>query len=258
MSCSAMREISCRSLRQALLTSLAGLQILTFLGPGALAKKNESATIFDLAGQVAEGDNSKDTLMCETIFYSGLCDLWTKAYIGGKVADAEKIWSKILTKMKDSPSCYILVKKLYQRLESDAPENVTNTSKYGILPYANTLLAATEKAAGPNHRFVADILAFKATHYDSIKDYKAALPVRQRELAVELKATGPESEMTGFCMLDMTYELAELGRYDEGYKLAARVLKFARAHKYVRVVPLAEALESQLTAAMQRKAGPPH
>ena len=235
------------------LIALAGAsEILCPLGHGAYANDSTSE-MFDIFGHVANADKSKDTAMCETVFYSGLCDQWVKAYIGGKSGEAERIWSNILTKIKDSPSCYILVKKLFQRLESDAPESVSNSSKYGILPYSHFLLAATEKALGRQHRFVADILAFMSTHYDSIKDFKTALILRRREMEIEEKC-GPESEMTGFAMLDVAFDLGQLGRYDEARKLTLRVLKFAKARKYERVLPLALKLESELTAAMQRKA----
>jgi hypothetical protein len=238
---------------QLVLLCLAGLQLLCFAGTCALAQQKDLTNVFDLLDQAAQVDNSKDAVMCEKAFYSGLCDQWLKEYVAGKTAEADKTWAKILFKMNDSPSCYILVRKLFQRLESGAPDNATNDSKYGILTYSNQVLAATEKTLGRNHRFVCDILAFKATHYDSIKDFKAALPLRQRELDVGIKSMGPESEMTGFCMVDMAFELAKLRRYDEGHRLVLRALKLAQTHKYARLLPAAQKLENQLHSAMLLK-----
>jgi tetratricopeptide (TPR) repeat protein len=242
-----------RLIISAIVTLLAVTPIVPLQGADARGGDGEDAAIFGLADQVAEEDNHRDTVICETVFYSGLCDQWLKAYEAGKIADADKIWAKILAKIKNSESCFLLLKKLHQRLESDAPDVVSNNSKYGILQYSNTILKATEKILGPNHRFIADILAFLTTHYDSIKDYKTALPLRQREMDVSIKSSGPEAEMTAFAILDMGYELAELGRYQEAQVLVTRVLKFSRAHKYERVLPLAVRLDGQLKATMQRK-----
>lgn len=236
-----------------MVTMLAVTPLLCLREAYARRVDDDAAAFFGVADQVAQEDNHRDTLMCENVFFSGLCDQWLKAYEAGKAADAEKIWAKILAKIKTSDSCYILVKKMHQRLETDAPENVSNNSKYGILQYSTAILQATEKSLGPDHRFVSDIIAFMATHYDSIKDYKTALPLRQREMEISIKSTGPESEMSAFSIMDMAYEMAELGRYQEGHELVTRVLKFARAHKYQRVLPLAVKLDAQLSAAMQRK-----
>jgi len=236
----------------AIVTVLAVTPILSLQGSDARGG-DEDAAIFGLADQVAQGDNHRDTVICETVFYSGLCDQWLAAYEAGKIVDADKVWAKILAKIQTSESSYLLLKKLHQRLESDAPEVVSNNSKYGILQYSNTILKATEKTLGPNHRFIADILAFMTTHYDSIKDYKTALPLRQREMDISIKSSGPESEMSAFSILDMAYELAELGRYQEAQALVTRVLKFSRVHKYERVLPLAIRLDSQLKTTMQGK-----
>jgi hypothetical protein len=241
-----------RFLPQLTLVCLAGLQTCV------LAAEKDSSNVFDLLDQAAQGDNSKDMLMCEKVFYSGLCDQWLKAYVAGKTAEADKTWSQIMSQLKDSPSCYILVTKLFHRLETEAPDNASNDSKWGTLSYTNQVLAATEKSLGRNHRFVSDILAFKATHYDSIKDYKAALPVRQRELDVGIKSMGPEAEMTGFCMVDMAFELAELGRYEEARQLAQRALKLAQTHKYARLLPGAQKLDNQLRLVMQRQGARAH
>lgn len=247
-----------RFLPQVTLACLAGLQMLCGAATCVLAAEKDSSNVFDLLDQAAQGDNSKDMLMCEKVFYSGLCDQWLKAYVAGKTAEADKTWSQIMSQLKDSPSCYILVTKLFHRLETEAPDNASNDSKWGILAYTNQVLAATEKALGRNHRFVSDILAFKATHYDSIKDYKAALPVRQRELDIGIKSMGPEAEMTGFCMVDMAFELAELGRYEEARQLAQRALKLAQTHKYTRLLPGAQKLDNQLRFVMQRQGARAH
>jgi tetratricopeptide (TPR) repeat protein len=242
----------------AIVTALAVTPIFSFPGADARGGDDDAGAFFGVADQVAQQDNYQDTVMCESVFYSGLCDQWLKAYEAGKTADAEKIWVKILAKIKASDSCYLLVKKLHQRLESDAPEVASNSSKYGILQYTNTLLKATEKNLGPNHRFIADILAFMTTHYDSIRDYKTAFPLRQREMEVSIKSTGPESEMSAYSIMDMAYELAELGRYQEAHQLVQRVLKVVRAHNYKRALPLAIRLDGQLNSAMQRRGLPIH
>jgi tetratricopeptide (TPR) repeat protein len=247
-----------RFLPQVALICLAGLQMLCIAQTCVLAQQRDSTNVFDLLDQAAQGDNSKDMLMCEKVFYSGLCDQWLKGYVAGKTAEADQTWSKIMSQLKESPSCYILVRKLYHRLDTEAPDNATNDSKWGILAYTNQVLGATEKALGRNHRFVSDILAFKATHYDSIKDYKTALPLRQRELDVGIKSMGPEAEMTGFCMVDMSFELAELGRYEEARQLALRALKLAQTHKYARLLPAAQKLDNQLRLVMQRQGARAH
>jgi tetratricopeptide (TPR) repeat protein len=240
----------------AIVTVLAVTMLLSWQEAVARGGEDDTAAIFGLADQVAQEDSHRDTVACETVFYSGLCDQWLKAYEGGRTADAERAWAKILAKIGTSDSCYLLLRKLHQRLESDAPEEVSNSSKYGILQFTNTILKATEKNLGPNHRFIADILAFMTTHYDSIKDYKTALPLRQREMEVSIKSTGAESEMSAYSIMDMAYELAELGRYQKAHQLVTRVLKFSRAHNYQRALPLAIKLDSQINSAMQRKGLP--
>lgn len=229
---------------------------LTWASRETLAE-GKSGTLGDLFGVADQVDGDtpgfRDPLVCENVFYSKLGDQWVQAYVAGRTEDAQKIWGKILAKVDTAPSCYILVKKLHARLEADAPDQVSNSSRFGILQYSNALLQATQKCLGPNHHFVADILAFKATHFDSVKDFETALKLRQQELNVAVKSTGAESELSAHCSLDMAYELAELKRFEESRKLVMHVLKFSQSHNYHGAVADALRLKRELDAAEQRR-----
>ncbi|MGH9553532.1 MAG: hypothetical protein ACRD3W_29390 [Terriglobales bacterium] len=219
----------------------------------AVKESDGTSEMLDIFGQAATWDKHKDTELCEKIFFSGLSDQWVNAYFKGPPGAADRIWAKILKELKGSQTCFILVCKLYDRVETGAPDTVDNNSKYGILPYSKCLLSATEKQLGPDHPFNGDILAFMCRHYDSVKDFHTALPLRQREVRIAEKAFGKEGEMTGFALLDVAFDYAYLQRYEEAKEITGRVVKFSRVRKYDRLLPAAENLDHQIAVAIQHR-----
>jgi hypothetical protein len=158
-----------------------------------------------------------------------------------------------LSQVKGSEQIYTLIAKLFDRLSLMAPDNARNDSKYGVLPYTKRLLAATEATLGKEHQYVSDILGFMGNHYLSIGDFQTALTISRRAQEIAKKSAGPESEITGFCDLDVAYSLCRLGRLTEAQPIIEHVKVMAKKHKYDRLIPQATRLENQIRSAMQKR-----
>lgn len=206
--------------------------------------------MLDIMDKAAEDDDSKDTQQCEKMSYSALCDQWIKAYLHGKPGQSDLIWVQILKKMEGVDSIYILVLRLHYRLNFDAPDSAT---KCNIIPYCNSLAAATESCHGKYDSFLWDILGFESDNLEKRLDYKAVVPLRQRILSIARKMYGAESERYGYPALDLIYAYCKTKQYEQAERLCKEILAVAERHHYKNTLADIVRLYGQVLAAENRR-----
>lgn len=203
------------------------LASLACCGERAPASDKYTDPAFDLLVGADTYRSSKDATACERVLYSKLSDQWLDAYRTGRSSDAEKVWGQILSELKACRSISILIEKLYYRIRFQAEGNEGNESRFGFATYYKSLIAATEKSVGKDHRFVADILGYLGNHYDNTKDFQAALTCRQRRLDILEKLPNLQDPTLASALLETAFDLCKLHNYIKAEVYLKRALLVA-------------------------------
>jgi hypothetical protein len=161
---------------------------------GALASNNSdinALTPMDLISSTEkiryDRNKSDDDKKCDEIANSKYFGDWVKAYVKGDQKAFDKSWASVLYQLKDRKRISHLFEIANERTMLLDTASTNNTILW------LQLLSSTEKAVGPNHRFIADVLFDLSAYEDGIKDYKTSLRYLKRAKPIVLRTFGSDS-----------------------------------------------------------------
>ncbi len=196
---------------------------------------------------------SKDAVACEKALYSKTSDQWLKAYMQGQNNEADLLWKKILVQVKDCESIDVLIDKLYYRVRFLPDESEEASARMAMVPFYTSLLNATEKAVGKDHRFCVQLIGYIAGHYEDIKNFKEAIVWRDKQLKVSQRVSGSKSHTVAHILFSEGRDYCSLRDYKNAEPLLLKSIAIAEKNRYPFILKNSLFAYGQLLCATNRK-----
>lgn len=156
--------------------------------------------------------NDKDRQLCDRARYGTNVDHWYKAVEKGDRKSAKTYWRAVLNELKGCRRIWFLLLDLRLRWCLSDEDVKIDHHDYA---FHKNLIADTEEAVGKEHRFVADVLTFCGTYFETSGKSEDALKAYSRTLEIRTKSLGNDATETVSIKFVLAEYLYKLKRYAE-------------------------------------------
>lgn len=204
--------------------AMVSLFLLCIFVPAGIAAHRSDTDMLDALSKMFEGVPTHDQELCEKVVYSSLYDKWLQSYLRGDTKTSSALWAQIVHGLNSCNSIGFLIYRAAYQVRFHAPDNATDKSRFGLIPFYRNLLQFTETAVGRDHRFLPEILAILAHHYETHGNYASALECHHRAQMILRATRGTEHKGIALQMFGEAYDDYILRDYNKAEALVQQVI----------------------------------